>query len=205
MADDPLSQRIVDLYEQHAQTFDRQRPRGLIERAWLDRFTAGLPPSSTVLDIGCGSGEPLARHLIEAGYTVVGVDSSATMIAMCRERFSACDWHVGDMRSLSLGFRVDGLLAWDSFFHLTRDDQRKMFPRFADHARAGAPLMFTSGPADGEAIGALNGDALYHSSLALDEYEDLLRTNGFTVEAFQAEDPDCGGRTVWLARAGSQP
>lgn len=61
-------------------------------------------------------------------------------------------------RALELNRRFDGILAWDSFFHLAMDDQRGMFPRFASHARAGAPLMFTSGPAEGETIGSFCGE-----------------------------------------------
>ncbi len=61
------------------------------------------------------------------------------------------------MRTLALGQQFDALLAWDSFFHLTRDAQRAMFARFAAHARVHAPLMFTSGNHDGEAIGQFEG------------------------------------------------
>jgi hypothetical protein len=39
-----------------------------------------------------------------------------------------------DMRSLDLGMRFDGLIAWDSFFHVTPAAQRLMFPVFGDHA-----------------------------------------------------------------------
>ncbi len=41
----------------------------------------------------------------------------------------------------------------------TRADQRAMFPVFGDHAAPGAALLFTSGPAAGEAIGDLYGRA----------------------------------------------
>ena len=104
------------------------------------------------------------------------------------------------MRQLELGRRFDGLLAWDSFFHLHTDCQEPMFPRFARHAASGAPLMFTSGPAHGEAIGSYCGEPLYHASLAPSEYEALLSANEFDVLAHVAEDPGCGGHTVWLAR-----
>jgi len=64
-----------------------------------------------VLDIGCGMGEPIGRYLVEAGLAVTGVDSSASLIAMCRERFPDHEWLVADMRTLGLGRRFDGLLA----------------------------------------------------------------------------------------------
>jgi SAM-dependent methyltransferase len=197
-----FSNRIVGLYERHARAFDRERNKSLFERAWLDRFRAVVGTGAPLLDIGCGSGEPIAGYLIAAGHSVTGVDSSATMIELCRERFPAQSWLVADMRKLDLGRRFGGILAWDSFFHLAPDDQRAMFPLFARHAAEGAALMFTSGPRAGEAIGSYHDEPLYHASLDPEEYTALLQVNGFGVVAHVAEDATCGGRTVWLARRG---
>jgi cyclopropane fatty-acyl-phospholipid synthase-like methyltransferase len=193
------SESIIDLYQRHAREFDRERGRDLLEREWLDQFLGHIPAAGTVLDIGCGMAEPIARYMIERGFMVVGVDSSPSMIEMCRGRFPDAEWIVADMRELSLGRRFDGVLAWDSFFHLNVDDQRGMFARFAAHALPGAPLMFTSGTSEGEAIGSWCGEPLFHASLAPAEYELLLASNGFLVEAHRANDPDCGGHTVWMA------
>jgi trans-aconitate methyltransferase len=190
---------IIPLYDRHARDFDHERGRDLMEKDWLDRFLAHLPPSGTVLDLGCGMGEPIARYMIEDGHRVVGVDSSDSMIAMCRARFPDHEWIVGDMRTLALGRRFDGVLAWHSFFHLTRNDQRAMFPRFASHARRGAPLMLTSGPFDGESIGSWYGEPLYHASLDGATYEQLFTAHGFVIRAHVVEDETCGNATVWLA------
>jgi len=191
---------ITNLYRRHARAWTEARGNFLIERSWMDRFVELLPQSAHVLDIGCGSGEPIARYLIEQGCRVTGVDSSPEMIAMFAANFPEQVGIVADMRELQLGTDYDGLLAWDSFFHLNHDDQRAMFPIFAQHARPGAPLMFTSGPEHGEVMGTLEGDPLYHASLAPSEYRDLLNTHGFDVVANVPEDPACGGRTVWLAQ-----
>lgn len=198
----PLSDRIVDLYERNAQAYAVDRRRvGWDESAWLDRFVALLPPDATILDIGCGSGEPIARHFINRNFAVEGVDASPTLISVCRERFPKQRWQVGDMRNLALGRTIGGLLAWDSFFHLSHDDQRRMFPIFKLHAARGASLMFTSGTSHGVAIGSYHGEPLYHASLAAAEYRALLEANGFRVEAHVREDPDCGRHTIWLAQA----
>jgi hypothetical protein len=122
------------------------------------------------------------------------------MIALCRQRFPAQDWIVADMRHLSLDSRFDGVLAWDSFFHLRATDQEAMFPLVRAHAAAGAALMFTSGPARGIALGTWQGQPLFHASLAPSDYRGLLAANGFHVVRMAAEDPACGGHTVWLAR-----
>lgn len=191
---------IVGLYDRLAGRYDVLRGRDLLERAWLDRFLAEVAEKGPVLDIGCGMGEPIARYIANCGHSVTGADSSASMIALCQSRMPEQQWHVADMRGLSLGRRFAGLIAWDSFFHLTFADQRGMFPVFAAHAMPGAALMFTSGPAHGEAIGTFEGAPLYHASLAPDEYRSLLAGNGFDVLDYRAEDPDCGGHTIWLAR-----
>lgn len=190
---------VIDVYERHAHEYDRDRGRWLQEKSWLDRFLARVPVSGTVLDIGCGMAEPIARYIIESGFRVVGVDSSPTLIRLCRARFPAAGWIVGDMRELALARRFDGILMWDSFFHLSMDEQRAMLPRLAMHAREGAPLMFTSGPSEGEAIGTYHGEPLYHASLGPEEYMRLLASSGFTVRAFVGDDPACGNHSVWLA------
>lgn len=190
---------IISLYERQALDFDRNRSRSLQEKAWLDRFLGHVRPSGTVLDLGCGMAEPIARYLIETGVRVVGVDSSSSLIEMCRSRFPDLEWLVADMRQLALGRRFDGIVAWDSFFHLTRDDQRAMFARFAAHALPGAPLMFTSGRSEGEVIGSYGDEPLYHASLDPTEYEQVLAANGFSVRAYTPDDPECGQHTVWLA------
>jgi SAM-dependent methyltransferase len=194
------AERIIGLYQRHAVAWDKQRGRDLFERPWLDRFLALLPPGASILDIGCGSAEPIARYFIERGYEVTGADSSAALIGICKSRFPKLDWLVADMRDLSLNRHFGGILAWDSFFHLCPEDQRVMFPIFRSHAAPKASLMFTSGPSHGEAIGTYEGEPLYHGSLDAEEYRSLLDQNGFDVLSHVVADPACGRHTVWLAQ-----
>jgi SAM-dependent methyltransferase len=199
---DPAACRVVDLYQRHAATWSRERGDRLQEKAWLDGFLDELPQRRRVLDLGCGSGIPIAGYLIANGCQVSGVDASSAMVTLCADRFPEQRWQVGDMRTLDLDRTFDGILAWDSFFHLPQADQRSMFGIFKRHAGAGAALMFTSGPSAGEANGSYQGEPLYHASLDSEDYRELLRDNGFDVVRHVVEDPDCGGRTVWLARQG---
>ena len=187
------------LYERHARAFDCDRDRALVEKPWLDRFLALVPSDGTVLDLGCGMAEPMAAYILASGYRVVGVDTSPSLIDLCRARYPNEVWLVGDLRNVTFSRQFDGVLAWDSFFHLHADDQRGVFERFAAHARPAAPLMFTSGTSAGEAVGEYCGDALYHASLNPAEYEQRLASCGFTVHTHLENDPDCGRRTVWLA------
>jgi SAM-dependent methyltransferase len=197
----PASTQIIDLYNRRADDFAQERGQYLIERTWLDRFTARLAPGASILDLGCGSGAPIAAFLIASGYRLTGMDSSAAMIGKCRDRFPEHAWIMADMRALELGHHFDAILAWDSFFHLTPEDQRAMFPVFRAHAKLGTALLFTSGPEHGEAIGSWHGEALYHASLSARESRTHLGRMGFEVTAHTVEDKSCGGHTVWLAQA----
>ncbi|MBX3664433.1 MAG: class I SAM-dependent methyltransferase [Burkholderiales bacterium] len=191
---------IRAVYDAVAREFDRDRSRALAERHYLEALLPRPGGQRDILDLGCGGAEPIAKFFIEAGCRVTGVDAAPAMIALCRERYPEERWIEADMRGLDLGRRFDAIVAWDSFFHLTPEDQRAMFPVFAQHAAPGAPLLFTAGPRAGVAMGEIYGRALYHASLDSAEYEQLLAANGFRVLLHRIEDPECGRHTVWLAQ-----
>lgn len=192
--------RVTDLYKRHAARWAARRSTVLIERRWLDQFLDLLGPAPSVLDLGCGTGDPIARYLFERGAQVTGIDAAPDLLQRAQRQFPQGTWRQVDMRGLDLKIRFDGLLAWHSLFHLTPDAQRSMFAIFADHAAPGAALMFTTGPRAGEAMGDLEGDALYHASLDPDEYRAVLAAHGFELVAQKTEDPDCGLATIWLAQ-----
>jgi len=197
-----MSDDVCGKYEGLAGWFDASRRKDLMEREYLDAMLKLLPAGSSLLDLGCGSGEPLAGFFIRKGFTLTGVDGAPGMIAMCRERFPDMEWLVGDMRGLALGRRFHAVVAWDSFFHLSKEEQRAMFPVFAAHLHKGGLLLFTSGPEEGEASGMMEGQAFRYASLSPEEYLRLLAANGLEVLLHKAEDPACGKHTVWLARKG---
>lgn len=199
--DPPRPEDILATYEAVAPEWPAARSTALFERETLDAFVA-LAPGRRMLDLGCGSGVPIARALTAMGCTVTGVDGAAAMVALFADNLPDARAVHADMRRLALGERFDGILAFDSFFHLSPDDQRAMFAVFAAHATPGAALLFNTGPAEGVAYGTVAGRPVYHASLAPDEYRDLLAAHGFAEVAFRPEDPGCGGRSVWLARRG---
>ena len=191
---------ICDIYENIAGWFDQNRQKTRIERFYLETLLANVKPCPLLLDLGCGSGEPIARFLIENGCKLTGVDSSAAMIAMCKKRFPAMEWIQADMRNLCLSQQFDALIAWDSFFHLGQSAQRSMFPIFASHLTHQGLLLFTSGSENGEVYGTMNGHRVYHASLDSAAYRALLEAHGFEVLIHRVNDPACGGRTVWLSK-----
>src|SRR5215203_5424783 len=51
---------------------------------YVDKILDGLPPQAKVLDLGCGTGNPIAKHLVECGFRVVGVDQSKELIKIAK-------------------------------------------------------------------------------------------------------------------------
>jgi len=189
-------------YDLIAEWFDSSRGKAerLLESEYLDAMLPAIPPKGSVLDLGCGSGEPLAGYFIRHRFSVVGVDGAPKMIEMCKARFPEMTWIIGDMRSLDLDKRFDAVIAWDSFFHLNQAEQRAMFGVFFNHLKKGGMLLFTSGPTAGETSGMMQGYKFNYSSLAPDEYRRLLAEHGFKLILHKIEDPACGNHTVWLAQ-----
>ncbi|SLN11976.1 class I SAM-dependent methyltransferase [Pseudooctadecabacter jejudonensis] len=199
----PSPDDILETYDAQAQDYARQRNRILFEKPMLDRLLGAAPRNQSprrLLDLGCGPGAPLATYLADRGMAITGVDGAATMVDLFAQTLPQATALHADMRTLTLGQTFDAILAWDSFFHLSPDDQRAMFAVFAAHAAPKAALMFTTGHAAGEAYGHAAGAPVYHASLDPQDYRDLLTEHGFKVIEYRPEDPNCDFHTIWLAR-----
>ena len=187
-------------YEKIADWFDKHRSCKFFEKPYLDKVISYLKPGATILDLGCGMGEPIAQYLIQQGFQLVGIDGSSKLLACAQQRFPSATWIVEDMRNLKLDRKFDCIIVWHSLFHLPADDQRKMFQVFADHLNHNGMLLFTSGHEAGEIWSDNGGESLYHASLSADEYEKLLKQHGFELLLHNMQDKNCGGATVWIAR-----
>lgn len=150
---DSAANNILSIYRRHADAFASQRSRALFEKSWLDKFITVMGGQGSIVDIGCGNGQPIAGYFIQQGFQLTGIDGSPAMLARARHSFPAQRWLEQDMRELVLNETFDGLIAWDSFFHLTQQDQQKMFPIFDRLSHPGSALMFTSGTDNGIAMG----------------------------------------------------
>jgi SAM-dependent methyltransferase len=191
---------VCGIYEEQVAGFDARRGRNLFERRWLERFAASLPPGGRVLDLGCGAGQPIAEWLMGQGFQVTGLDAAPAMITIAKDRWPGGDWRVGDMRALDLDIRFDGIIAWNSLFHLTASAQRLCLARIADHLVPGGTFLFTAGPDGGEVTGKVGPRTVYHASLSPAEYATVLEDNNLRLTAFMAEDPETSDHTVLMAR-----
>ena len=199
--DDPgaAADRIIPLYREGADDWIAAR-RDLTawEAVWIDRFATALPPDGTVLDVGCGSGRPIAETLTARGFRVTGVDASGPLLVQAAGAMPNAEWIEADMRDLDLGRRFDGVLAWCSLFHLTGDDQRRVLPRLIAHTDR--VLMFNAGSAEETRLGVWRGEPLHHASLDPEEYEARLIAGGLHPDPQDAAPVNADDGRIWLAR-----
>jgi SAM-dependent methyltransferase len=139
-----------------------------------------LPPRSTVLDIGCGSGVPIAQALIEDGFTLFGIDASATLIDAFRRRFpdapSACE-PAQDSAFFHRSF--DAAIAIGLLFLLSPHDQGQVIRRVANALAPGGRFLFSAPRQRCEWQDLLTGRRSI--SLGEQEYERLLEAAGLHV------------------------
>jgi dihydrofolate reductase len=189
------------IYDEISEWFDSHRNRELkMEQLYLELLQNQIPSKGTILDVGCGTGEPIAQFLMKQGYKVTGIDASQKMIEQCKKRFPNAKWLLADMRTLDLQEKFDAVIAWHSFFHLPHDDQRKTLKSLASLVEQNGLLIFTSGPEYGEVWGDNGGYDLYHASLSSEEYTQILLECHFKILVHNIKDPECGEATVWIAQ-----
>ncbi|MDS4059334.1 MAG: class I SAM-dependent methyltransferase [Candidatus Contendobacter sp.] len=110
----------------------------------LEEFARFLPPGSRVLDAGCGAGEPVARHFVDRGDVVTGIDVSERMLALARRQAPEATFQRMDLRALDfLPASFDAIAAVYVVFHLPRAEHAALFAGFARVLKPGGALLLT--------------------------------------------------------------
>ncbi len=187
---------IAAFYERNSAKFDADRRKSFTERAWLDRFLQPLPKGGRILDLGCGAGDPISRHIIDRGFMVSGVDISAKMVGLCRTRFPRHRWINADMRKVAMDGFYDGVLAWDSLYHLRGDEQALLIERIGGWLAPGGRALFNTAPPKGMALGG----ELFQENLDPADYRKALARGEMLEIDYKPEDAGAGGRSIWFVR-----
>lgn len=193
--------KVFESYNKIGEQFNEHRSHDLrMEKKYLQKLIEILPPQGKILDLGCGSGKPIAEFLLKQGFKVKGVDASEKMIKLAKKFVPEIQPELQDMRDLKLDQKYDAIIMWHSSFHLPAEDQRLLLTKLNNFLNPKGGLLFTTGPSEGEAWGENHGENLYHASLSQAEYREILSKSGFEVLSLDVEDPTAGGATVWFCR-----
>lgn len=106
------------------------------EIANLCRFI--IPESSSVLEVGSGTGELLNKLKPKYG---IGVDISKVMVATAKSKYPELQWRVGDVENLSLDGNFDYILMSDLVGFL--EDVEKAFSSLSKISHGGTRLVIT--------------------------------------------------------------
>lgn len=91
-----------------------------------------LPSRARVLDLGAGTGRPVASAIAALGHEVTGYDVSQTMVDLARAHVPEGRFELADMRTLDFAEGSwDAVLTMFSMLQLRQTDQRDMLARIA--------------------------------------------------------------------------
>jgi cyclopropane fatty-acyl-phospholipid synthase-like methyltransferase len=146
-------------------------------------FSSRIKPGGTVLDIGCGTGYPIATYLSSCGFTITGIDTSENLLRKAIDRkIPHTTFHLCDFFDFEPTEKYDGIIAFDSFFHFPKAKQAEIYHKVSDWMNEGAYLLFTHGGEEGEKKGDMFGEKFYYSCLNKKEVHKLLLAAGFKIE-----------------------
>lgn len=104
--------------------------RSLIGRDTIRAWARALPPGGTILDLGAGSGVPLAAALIADGFAVCAVDASPSLVAAFRQRFADAEIACEPAEDSAFFHRTfDGVMAIGLIFLLPAASQCALIRR----------------------------------------------------------------------------
>src|SRR5690606_13211638 len=131
-----------DAYNKIAKRWAHHRNESFVSQLIID-FAARLKPSAKILDVGCGTGKPVAAFLGQNSFQVIGIDVAENMIELATDySIPNCEFFVCDFFDFEPQMKFDAIIGWDSFFHFPREKQESIYPILAEMLVPGGILLF---------------------------------------------------------------
>jgi cyclopropane fatty-acyl-phospholipid synthase-like methyltransferase len=158
-----------------------------------------LPAGSTVLDLGCGPGDPATRLLSER-HRVIGVELSRGQLDLARVNAPRAALVQADMTRLAVRpGSVDGIASFYATGHLPVAAHAPFFTALGSWLRPGGMLVTSVPitPEEGIEEGWL-GVPMFFGGIGREGTLAALATGGLTVEAVERVVKDEGGTFDWI-------
>lgn len=173
-------------YERIAADFIKIRSK-TIGAATVETWSKTLSPGASILDLGCGSGIPISKVLIDLRFNVYGIDASPSLTKEFRKNFPNSRIHCEAVEnSFFFNLKFDSILAWGLLFLLSEDVQKLFIEKVAQHLQLGGKFLFTA-PIQ-KVLWKDSMTGLPSRSLGEEKYREILKFNGFgEIEVFNDE------------------
>ena len=169
---------VAEGYDQIIDRNLKQFGRSTVRAQKLEELIEGLSAGASVLDLGCGTGTPVARELAERGFSVTGVDGSQGQIDRARRDVAKARFIQADMAAVEFSPETfDAVCAFYSLTHVPFEEHAALFKRIASWLRPGGRFVASFGTAKGNWSGEWLGVPMFFS------HDDPLRTQQLIVEA----------------------
>jgi SAM-dependent methyltransferase len=201
---DPRTETVRAGYDQMAGWFAEwgARVEGDPRDRFLEEFFGLLPPSGSVLDLGCGAGVPSTKRLAET-FKVIGVDISEAQIALARLNVPDATFVHADLLDLDFpAASFDGVAAFYSISHIPRETHPRVFSLVRRWLRPGGIFLAALGVRDTpDATVEWLGVQMFFSSYGANENLRLLAEAGLDVvraEEVSMREPEGEATFLWV-------
>ena len=149
---------------------------------WLGKVLDRLEPGSSVLDLGCGSGDPAGIEVAKQHH-ITGVDISQTQIDLARQYVPAGHFLHGDAASVQFpAASFDAVISFYTLEHIPRQEHEALLRRIHGWLRPGGFLLISTEAGDVEELVAdWLGVPMFMSSFDPDVLKRLVVGVGFAL------------------------
>jgi ubiquinone/menaquinone biosynthesis C-methylase UbiE len=176
--------RLTELYIKEREKFDNWQE--------IKKFSSQLPKNAKVLDVGSGTGIPIARYLSQTGFKVVGIDLSKAMVATARNNVPGATFQQMNMASINFPPEsFDGLISCYAIIHVPREKHAAIFQSFHTILKPQGFMLVSVASWEWEEIANYLGVDMYWSHYSPTKTESLIINAGFDIEF--GRDVESGG------------
>jgi SAM-dependent methyltransferase len=171
---------------------------------WISELSGRIPAGGTVLDLGCGSGVPVARALATVGHRVTGVDISEVQIRRARELVPQAEFIRADATAVDFGpASFDAVVSFYALIHIPLEEQLPLLQKVAGWLRPGGWFLGTTGHrawtgVDEDWLGG--GTAMWWSHADAATNRTWITQAGLMVEQEEFVPEGEGGHALFWAR-----